>query len=107
MLGERGCLDRRVWRLAKHIPGFSYPAEAGRETHPAATGTSALPKHQDMREISENIMKINDLRDLNFVAPRRAARSFKKVFGLPRFDRPDTVRPGKTEINRGRVAANP
>jgi len=60
MLGERGRPDRRGWSLANHIPGF-FPAGARRETHPAATGTVALPKHQDMQEISRNIMKINDL----------------------------------------------
>jgi len=45
MFGERGRLDRRGWSLANHIPGFSFPVGAGRETHPAATGTVALPKH--------------------------------------------------------------
>jgi len=71
--GERGRPDRRVWRLAKHIPCSSFPAGAERETHPAATerseqhktgplsGLVALPKHQDMREISETIVEINDL----------------------------------------------
>ncbi len=55
-LGERGQpakraalmlfrpLGRRVWRLAKHMPAFCRLAGAGRETHPAATGTVALPR---------------------------------------------------------------
>ncbi|HEX3989226.1 MAG TPA: hypothetical protein VHZ30_07325 [Verrucomicrobiae bacterium] len=59
--GERGRLDRSGWRPAKH--GFSTLPEyerltnrlmvgtvrwdAGCETHPAATGTVALPRHTE------------------------------------------------------------
>ena len=46
MLGERDRPGRRVWRLAKHLPGFFFPAGAGRGAHPAATGTVALPRNQ-------------------------------------------------------------
>src|SRR5277367_6175262 len=76
MVGERGRLDRRGWRLAKHIPVFSFPAGARRETHRAATETVALPKHQDMPEKSRKIMKINDLRLFDHPAfgPARAER---------------------------------
>jgi len=41
---ERGRLDRRVWRPAKHISVFSSLSRAGRETRPETTETVALPK---------------------------------------------------------------
>jgi len=56
------------------MPGCCFPAGAGRETHPTATGWSeqhksgplcglvALPKNQHIREKSRNTLKINDLR---------------------------------------------
>jgi hypothetical protein len=86
MRGERGCLDRRGWRLANHIPCFSFLAKAGRETHPTATGWSeqhksgplcglvALPKHQDVQEKARKTSKINDLRlfDSSAFGPGRA-----------------------------------
>ena len=47
MTGERDCAGRRVWRLAKHIPVCFVSAGAGRETHPAAAGTVALPMNRN------------------------------------------------------------
>jgi hypothetical protein len=44
--GERDRPSRRVWCLAKHILVWVFPAGAGRETHPVATGTVALPHHR-------------------------------------------------------------
>jgi hypothetical protein len=41
---QRRRIDRRGWRVANHISGVSFPVGAGRETHPAATETVALPK---------------------------------------------------------------
>jgi len=43
------------------FPVFPFLAEAGRETHPTATKTIALPKQQDMREKARKTSKINDL----------------------------------------------
>jgi hypothetical protein len=89
LLGERDRLaapersdggpGRRVWRLAKHIPDSSFPAGAGRETHPAAAGRSeqhksgplsglvALPTHR----ISAHSRLFALIRGCNRISPRK------------------------------------
>jgi hypothetical protein len=56
-LGVRDRLGRRDWRLAKHIPSFSFLAGARHETHPSATGTVVLPadRSSDHSRLFESI----------------------------------------------------